>query len=92
VNIPKEALIKSVTQSELPLIWGIYAPKVSIPLEGKVPTSSGGPDLRSPTLGTRGHSPLVQAVLKQDSSLRMYASERNAAVRKKMIMRAIGMS
>jgi len=54
VNIPKEALIKSVTQSELPLIWGIYAPKVSIPLEGKVPTSSGGPDLRSPTLGDKG--------------------------------------
>jgi hypothetical protein len=45
---------KSVTQSELPLTWGIYALKVSIPLEGKVPTSSGGPDLRSPTLGDKG--------------------------------------
>jgi hypothetical protein len=45
---------KSATRSELPLIWGIYAPKVSIPLEGKVPTSSGGPDLRSPTLGDKG--------------------------------------
>ncbi len=32
----------------------IYAPKVSIPLEGKVPTSSGGPDLQSPTLGDEG--------------------------------------
>ena len=25
-----------LTRSELPLAWGIYAPTVSIPLEGKV--------------------------------------------------------
>ena len=30
---------------------GLLRPTVSIPLEGKVPTSSGGPDLRSPILG-----------------------------------------
>jgi hypothetical protein len=30
-------LIRFVKRSELSLIWGIYAPKVSIPLEGKVP-------------------------------------------------------
>ena len=47
-----------------------YAPQVSIPLprsplrgEGKVPTSSGGPDLRSPTLGYAGDS-MEQAFLK----------------------------
>ena len=34
---------KSVTQSELPLTWGIYALKVSIPLEGKVPLGDKGP-------------------------------------------------
>ena len=40
---------------------GIYAPKVPIPLEGKVPTSSGGPDLRSPILrGKGGRAPLVR--------------------------------
>jgi len=40
-----------------------YAPKVSIPLDGKVPTSSGGPDLRSPTLGYARDS-MEQAFLK----------------------------
>jgi hypothetical protein len=28
-------------QSEIPLTWGIYAPKVSIPTEGKVPLFNG---------------------------------------------------
>src|SRR5690349_18828572 len=47
----REALIRSATQSELPLNWGIYAPKeiplgdapkVSIPLVGKVPSGDKG--------------------------------------------------
>jgi hypothetical protein len=41
-KLAKEALLKSVMQSELPLAWGIYAPKVSIPLEGKVPFADKG--------------------------------------------------
>jgi len=36
-TVSMRALIKFVTQLELPLTWGIYAPKVSIPVEGKVP-------------------------------------------------------
>ena len=47
-----EALIVILAQFALPLTWGIYAPKVSIPLprsrstgEGKVPSGDKGPSL-----------------------------------------------
>src|SRR5450759_2246750 len=59
-----------------------YAPKVSIPLprsrltgEGKVPTSSGGPDLRSPTLGD------VLGMTRKRSGSRKYRQSRVPAVR-----------
>jgi ABC-type multidrug transport system ATPase subunit len=63
---PRE-LMQRYAPKEVPLG---DAPKVSIPLprsrstgDGKVPTSSGGPDLRSPTLGCAADS-VEQAFLK----------------------------
>jgi hypothetical protein len=54
-----EALIRFVTQSARPLTRGIYAPKVSIPLEGKVPLGDKGPgwEGKGPTASL---GPLVQ--------------------------------
>ena len=46
-----EAPTKSPTQSEFYLAWGICAAKVSIPLEGKVPSGDKGP-------GREGKAPI----------------------------------